>query len=330
MTEPEEKLVLHRGHIFDELLEAVKTREINFKSVKIELILPNGTPESAEDMGGVFRDALSEFWDTFYETCTEGTGYKIPFIRHDFGEREWKGISKILVEGYQRERYFPLKLAPSFILRCLEKEINKDELMLEFLDYISETDRDVINTALNDFESVDFDDLLTLCSGYRSKCLPTKANLKNLIQQIAEQEMIQKPAFVIQCFEAELQKIFQDKNIKKIYEDLKPTVKNILASFDVKKELSDIDATALGYLIKFIKETDEKTRSNFLRFCTGSNLVTEKIRINFIDTSGIARMPIGHTCSNLLELLNTYKNYVEFRSEFNSLFIASVWVMDII
>lgn len=30
------------------------------------MVLPNGNREKGEDNGGVLRDALSEYWDTFY------------------------------------------------------------------------------------------------------------------------------------------------------------------------------------------------------------------------------------------------------------------------
>ncbi|KAG5863586.1 hypothetical protein JTB14_023353 [Gonioctena quinquepunctata] len=60
-----ENLVVHRGNVFKELVEAVKARNIQLQNVHIEMILPNGSSEQAEDMGGVLRDTISEFFTTF-------------------------------------------------------------------------------------------------------------------------------------------------------------------------------------------------------------------------------------------------------------------------
>lgn len=45
------------------------------------MITPNGDVEGSFDLAGVYRDSLTELWKTFYESYTEGTNYKIPFIR---------------------------------------------------------------------------------------------------------------------------------------------------------------------------------------------------------------------------------------------------------
>lgn len=41
------------------------------------------------DDGGVMRDVLSQFWDDFYEQCTMGNDFKMPYLRQDFGKAEW-------------------------------------------------------------------------------------------------------------------------------------------------------------------------------------------------------------------------------------------------
>ena len=62
---------LHRGQIFDELKDHFKTKmDLNKHTVKLELFLPNGQKEIAEDSGGVLRDVISEFWEGFYKACT--------------------------------------------------------------------------------------------------------------------------------------------------------------------------------------------------------------------------------------------------------------------
>ncbi|KYB24574.1 hypothetical protein TcasGA2_TC031761 [Tribolium castaneum] len=57
------KLTLHRGHIFEELIDIYTSLDISTQ-IDIQIVLPNGNEEAAVDFGGVFRDALSEFWTT--------------------------------------------------------------------------------------------------------------------------------------------------------------------------------------------------------------------------------------------------------------------------
>lgn len=68
-----EKLKFHRGHVFKELNAAVQNCTItaNDPIVEVEMILPNGTVEKGEDNGGVLRDALTEYWETFQKNVQQ-------------------------------------------------------------------------------------------------------------------------------------------------------------------------------------------------------------------------------------------------------------------
>ena len=58
---------------------------------------------------------------------------------------------------------------------------------------------------------------------------------------------------------------------------------------------------------------------NFLRFTTGSSVcIASKISVTFNSSSGLARRPIAHTCSNTLEL-SGYVNYHDFSAEWHAI-----------
>ncbi|XP_031340693.1 uncharacterized protein LOC116168845 [Photinus pyralis] len=78
-------ICLHRGRVFEELINIFLERRMVGSKIHVTLMLPNGELECAEDLGGVWRDALSEFWNSMYEKCTIGTNIKVPQLRHDFG-----------------------------------------------------------------------------------------------------------------------------------------------------------------------------------------------------------------------------------------------------
>ncbi|CAG9763607.1 unnamed protein product [Ceutorhynchus assimilis] len=284
---PKSLLVLHRGHIFEELLDAVKTHKYNdFKEIQIEMILPNGTAEIASDAGGVLRDAIAEFWETFYAKCSTGTDLKIPYLRHDFQKGEWQTIGKILIKGLEALEYFPVKLAPVFMKQCFRKTVQDEEYIRDFLKYVCHSDALLLKTAIDNFEDVDFEELLEFCSNYNAKWNPSKENIKTLIKQIAKEELLQKTAFVKECFALECESICLTTDLDYLYKKLEPSDKNIIALFDIKEDDLSVDKLQVyKHLKKFIKEEDQKVKCAFLRFCTGSDLPVQKIRIEFTNST---------------------------------------------
>lgn len=104
--ENEISLYIHRGHAYEELLE-IFMHGVYQKPLKLKMILPNGEEETGVDGGGVFKDALSEFWWTFYQQCNLGCYSKVPNIRHDYDMRKWQAIAAILLKGWKEVKYFP-------------------------------------------------------------------------------------------------------------------------------------------------------------------------------------------------------------------------------
>ncbi|MED6240559.1 hypothetical protein ATANTOWER_023235 [Ataeniobius toweri] len=105
-------LVVHRGQVLPELVAHFCDDGLLDSDFKIQLVLPDGKPEMGYDDGGVVRDCLSEFWKEFYDQCTTGNAYKVPFLRHDYGQQQWESVGRIITFGWTREKYLPVKIAP--------------------------------------------------------------------------------------------------------------------------------------------------------------------------------------------------------------------------
>lgn len=262
-------LKIHRGRVFEELLNAYQEDVSVQDTIKIEMVLPNGEIEKADDQGGVFRDTLTEFWNTFYEKCTVGTALKVPYLRHDFGEKQWKAVAKILIKGHSEENYFPIKLAPVFIENCLHQTPADNILIDNFKNFVSESDSQAIDAALNNFCDKN-EDILDFFTMYESKWIPKADNVFKLIRDIAHKEMIQKPAFVGKCFMEEFKKQESFLDISKVrvlYEKLKPTGKNCLAQLKIEDEyMNSTKNEHFLFLKRFIKEGNDQLRSQFLRY----------------------------------------------------------------
>ncbi len=85
-----------------------------------------------------------------------------------------------------------------------------------------------------------------------------------------------------------------------------------------------------GYLKSLIGNLSNIDLRNFVRFVTGSSvLLNNKITVSFNSLGGLARRPIAHTCSYILELSTTYQTYQEFAKEMKTCLRSEmVWEMD--
>lgn len=327
----EHKLRVHRGHILKELIKAFQGIDPLRDIVSLEIILPNGELEAAEDNGGVTRDAICEFWSSFYEECTLGNTFKVPCLRHDFGELEWQSVAKIIVFGYTRAGYFPVLLSLAFMEQCLYNQV-KSDLKDAFMLFIPENDAQILRAAISDIKSVETDDLLDVLEQHEVKVMPKQDNIERIVTEVAHKELIQAAMFVVDCWSPFMKslKLKEDKLIS-LHKELSPTPRRVLGLLKFSDLMSAEESTVANHLRRFVRELDKVSIARFLRFCTGSDLmIREKIDVSFVNVKGLARRPVAHTCSCLLELPKTYENFPQFRTEFMSVLNANVWIMDII
>ena len=322
----------HRGQVMTEMIEKFTSLAYPFTGIiKPQVIMPNGELEAAEDAGGVTRDVLTEFWNTFRTDCTLGSTYKVPCLRHDFGAPEWKSVAKIIAFGWESVKYFPVEISPVFMQYCFYGSFQGD-ILEAFLQYVPSSDAEILKKALEDVNSVDQDDLYDIFTQHELKRIPRQASMPRILKEMAHKELVQASMFIINCWGPVLKLLKFDLDfLLALYRDLIPTPKKVANLLKFPDNMSE-DATATSHhLRRFIRELDTDHLKRFLRFCTGSDILTEKcIEISFVNVTGLARRPIAHTCSSLLELPKQYENYLKFRGEFMAVLNANIWVMDII
>ena len=59
-------------------------------------------------------------------------------------------------------------------------------------------------------------------------------------------------------------------------------------------------------------------------------MMNKEIKVVYVEQNDFERRPVAHTCGCVLELATSFKDYIEFRSEFNAVLESKVWVMDIV
>ncbi|XP_060907364.1 uncharacterized protein LOC132984496 [Labrus mixtus] len=324
-------VVLHRGQILKELIQVFSEERIMEDNLYFQVILPDGMLEKAVDDGGVLRDVLSEFWNDFYEQCTLGNVFKVPYLRHDFREQEWESVGRIITFGWKKEKYLPVKLAPMLLEQALLGFVESDIVSI-FFKYVSESERVILESCRLHFEDVDQEELLEIMDIHNCRRLPTADNIEQILKELAHQKLIQEPSFVIKHWKKMLRPIRSEfKGISAIYEELQPTSQKIMRSIIYPSTQNAKEKQIVKYVSTYLRESDTQHLSFFLRFCTGSDLFTGKsITVTFSQLQGFQRRPVAHTCGCFLELPVSYDSYPEFRHEMNKVLESSVWVMDII
>ncbi len=275
----EASLRLHRGAVFRELTHKVMSGEVNeySTSVTVTMVLPNGTEEKGEDTGGVFRDALTEFWETFYEKCTVGNEIKVPTIRHDMNSAHWKAVASVLVLGYRHTGYFPIRLAPPFLAYCFKVDddlyTSTDSLRNVFWKYLPEMERETLQNALKDYPSVEQDDLLEVLGSHDVKTIASEANIGAIVDEMAHKELVQAPAYIRNAWKDVLvhglTPLLGSPDFSAFVEGLQPTARKVLQMLDFPTNRSPAEESIASYLKKYVKLSRPPELHKFLRFCTG-------------------------------------------------------------
>ena len=132
---------------------------------------------------------------------------KVPSIRHDHQTCEWVSVTRILTFGFKEEGYFLLFLSRAFIATCLfgDDSITAECLLDSFEAYISKDEQETMNKCLSgDFDPKDVLDLLSSYNCYRN---PTKENIRLTLEELAHQELLQKPQYIANVWNQELESL---------------------------------------------------------------------------------------------------------------------------
>ena len=171
------------------------------------------------------------------------------------------------------------------------------------------------------------------------KCyrVPRVDNIRSIILELAHQEMIQKPRYVLNCWTPILSHLKKEvsfqtiETINELYKSKEPTAKKIVKLF-VANPTNDAERQSLEHLKRFTKSLEGETLKKFFHFCTGSDMITcDSIQITFNNLDGFQRRPVARTCIPMIELATTYDSYPALAEEFtNILKEDQAWSFDIV
>lgn len=269
-------LKLHRGHVLNELEDFFMQNDFKMRhqTLQIKMILPNGETESAEDSGGVLRDCLSEYWNSFYTERTTGNKLKVPVLLHTVNGSRWQAVGKIIAIGYYFEKYYPSQLASCFLEYALNGDTIPENIILsQYLEFLPQSEKTIVTSALENFERTDQDDLMDFLEDHKVILRPTKENIRRIIIDTAHKELIQCPTYVADCWHEELKnlKLLLPKPFLEMGE-FEPNFKNVWKTLTWSTEVPNKDIQL--FMKKYLKEQSEEQLKKFLRFCTGKKTST--------------------------------------------------------
>lgn len=172
------------------------------------------------DNGGVFRDALSAFWQELYDSSTVGEEERVPCLRHDFKQAEWEAVGRIIVKGFLQLGYFPFKISKCVMTAIIfgEDEVDGDLLLSSFLGYLAKDERDLVKSAMeNILDTEQQDEWLDFLERFSCKRVPQQpGQVKELMMELAHKELIQGPKYVIDSWRRPCVQLKQLQDFKSV------------------------------------------------------------------------------------------------------------------
>lgn len=216
---------------------------------------------------------------------------------------------------------------------------NESDLIDSFFKFLPTMDKNTLEKALKKFPSVDQEDVIDVMDQYDAKKMINADNVERVIREIAHKELVQKPTcmFVADCFHKVLSSTpLVGEYMAEMYADLEPSPRKVLNSLQFPEGMSQEETVLSSYVKRLVREMEDRLYLElFLRFCTGSGIMTKKhifVRFTSSGASTNVRSPTSHTCGCVLEIPKSFAQdpYVVLKLDFLSLLQNRYCQMDIV
>jgi len=121
--------------------------------------------------------------------------------------------------------------------------------------------------------------VLDFLSNYKCYRNPTQQNILQIISELAPQEILQKPRYVMSCWVPIMKPMISLSDfesvvtLENLYEIKRPTAKNILKL--IKSEpVTEQERQCLDHFKRYIRSLQGKSLSLLLQFITGSDIIS--------------------------------------------------------
>ena len=327
---------IERTNLFSDVLQLFTSEDIT-REYPLRIRFKG---ELAIDMGGVFREMVSAFWEIAYTKCCDGDSLLVPLMHPGLDAAMFTKLGRILSHGYLQCGFLPLRIAfPALATMLLGVRvcIPNTFLVSAFVDSLNSYEQGLLKAGMDSKDEFACDlqtKLVAIVSRFGGRELPTRNNLKEIVLQLAKYQFQVKPlpeTIAINAGIPDSQRVFWDsKTLADIYLLYRSMVVTPAKVIEEPESMNSGEQRIFTYLNQMVGDMKAQELAAFLRFVTGSSVcLGKKITVLFSDLTGLARRPIVHTCDCLLELPVTYVSYLEFTAEFKSILCSAehTWCM---
>ena len=206
--------------------------------------------------------------------------------------------------------FFPRYLSPVIVICSLFGESSLSSAVIDrsFMRFLSDCERELIEAAREDTSFLSNRLLATFLSDNGALSTPkTDAELELTLKQIANNRLIQRPAYVAQCFGDVRRRtgvptqFSTYESVLSYFREMMPTSLKVIGCLQLESgEANPYESRVMGFLKEFLRRINKETLFLFLKFVTGCDVMPERIMVSF--TEQALRAPVGRTCGSTLTL----------------------------
>jgi hypothetical protein len=157
---------------------------------------------------------------------------------------------------------------------------------------------------------------------YNIHDMPSRNNIHTIVLQVAQNELVTKPYMCLLNIRNGMASFWDnvsEEEIQSMYDLCQPTARRIISS--LKCSPSDRkEAQVLRWLTRYLKASTDVILSNFMRFCSGTDVVVPgaTIALKFNVMPAVALRPKARTCFRILILPKNYESFSQMRSNLDT------------
>ncbi|VDI39265.1 Hypothetical predicted protein [Mytilus galloprovincialis] len=343
LNSAENQVQVRRDNIIEDLINIYTDPTILQSYLHINVL---GEPGS--DWGGVSRDIFTSFWNEATALYFKGNDVHVPYLPpHKMEEeRNFLLMGRILAHSTAILGYIPISICKSCMMVTIfnTTHIESNTLLEDFLLFVDLKDRNLIQSALNDFSGLSEDqkeDLQNLFYQFEMGCILKEETFRDQLLNMARNELVLKPRSLCEKLRLGIPEVHFDQfwsqmtidHISILHARLKPTPEKVVKCLKLAEPLRLLDMKrrkVFQYFKDFIEQLGDEDLQKFLQFITGQNCVPKHtISVQFSNLSGAERRPVAHTCGYLIEIPEAYDNYADFETEFRNVLQSDILRFDV-
>jgi len=155
-------------------------------------------------------------------------------------------------------------------------QVSEECLIQSFLKLLHEKQRGILQKALLAVQPLLTEDVIEILCDYGITAFPNTSNIKKILLQVYEMELIAKAFMCITQLREGMGSVWDGvsgEETHAVYSVCTPTHKDVLENLQVMTEDRQEDKV-YRWLICYLKSKDDKLLCRFLRFCTGSDIIS--------------------------------------------------------